>query len=46
MEDLMLDVLYELPSMREKRKALTITTDFVDHKISVSELLTEGREVA
>lgn len=46
MEDLMLDVLYELPSMREKRKALTIAADFVDHEISVSELLAEGREVA
>ncbi|MBR1672080.1 MAG: ATP-dependent Clp protease ATP-binding subunit ClpX [Fretibacterium sp.] len=46
MEGLMLDVLYELPSMQEKTKRLVITPDFVDSKISLDALLTENREVA
>lgn len=42
MENLMLDVLYDLPSMTENEKSgrkLIITPDFVDHKISFNEEL-------
>ena len=46
MEALMLDLLYELPSMEKKLDRIEITSDFVDHKISLEKLLTEGREVA
>ena len=46
MENLMLDVLYELPSMSEKAKRLVVTPEFVDHKISLDALLSESREVA
>jgi ATP-dependent Clp protease ATP-binding subunit ClpX len=46
MENLMLDVLYELPSMQKKTKHLVVTPEFVDHKISLDALLSESREVA
>ena len=46
MENLMLDVLYELPSMEDKLKKLMITADFVDQKTTLDKLLTEGKEVA
>lgn len=43
MENLMLDVLYELPSMAEdkinKINKLLITPDFVEHKLTLEELL-------
>lgn len=43
MENLMLDVLYDLPSMPENEKSgrvLRITPEFVDHKVNFEELLT------
>ncbi|WP_347712637.1 ATP-dependent Clp protease ATP-binding subunit ClpX [uncultured Fretibacterium sp.] len=46
MENLMLDVLYELPSMEGKVSALSITADFVDRKIPLESLFREAREVA
>ena len=46
MEALMLDVLYELPSMKKKLDTLIITPDFVDHRISIEKLLAEAQEVA
>ena len=46
MENLMLDVLYELPSMEGKVSALSITADFVDRKIPLENLFREAREVA
>ncbi len=46
MENLMLDVLYELPSMEDKSDILSITADFVDRKISLENLLHETKEVA
>ncbi len=42
----MLDLLYELPSMEKKLDRIEITSDFVDHRISLEKLLSEGREVA
>ena len=46
MENLMLDLLYELPSMEKNFKKLVITEDFVNHKTSLERLLAEAREVA
>lgn len=46
MENLMLDVLYELPSMEDKSDILSITADFVDRKVSLENLLHETKEVA
>lgn len=46
MENLMLDILYELPSMKHKIDHLEISADFVDQKVSLEELLRGGREVA
>lgn len=48
MENLMLDVLYELPSMEDKTDILSITADFVDRKIPLEKLLheTKTKEVA
>ena len=46
MESLMLDVLYELPSMEGKVSDLSITADFVDRKIPLESLFREAREVA
>ena len=46
MENLMLDLLFELPSMEKNFKKLVITEDFVNHKTSLERLLAEAREVA
>ena len=46
MESLMLDVLYELPSMEGKVSDLSITADFVDRNASLESLFREAREVA
>ncbi len=46
MENLMLDVLYELPSMEGKINVLSITADFVDRNISLESLFRDAREVA
>ena len=46
MENLMLDILYELPSMEKKLKKLVITVDYVDHRTTLEKLLAEAREVA
>lgn len=47
MENLMLDVLYEVPSMEHKTDKLVIDTDFVDHKRTLESLLeAEGGEEA
>ena len=46
MENLMLDVLYELPSMEGKVSDLSITADFVDRNISLESLFRDAREVA
>ena len=46
MENLMLDILYELPSMKDKADVLSITTDFVDRNIPLESLLRETQEVA
>ncbi|MDR1648913.1 MAG: ATP-dependent Clp protease ATP-binding subunit ClpX [Synergistaceae bacterium] len=46
MENLMLDILYELPSRVRKVDRIEITADFVDNKLSLSELLGEEKEVA
>lgn len=46
MENLMLDVLYELPSMEDKVDALSITADFVDRNIPLERLIRETKEVA
>ena len=42
----MLDILYELPSMKDKADVLSITTDFVDRNIPLESLLRETQEVA
>ena len=46
MENLMLDVLYELPSMEDKTDFLSITADFVDRNVPLESLLREDKEVA
>ena len=46
MENLMLDVLYELPSMEGKVSDLSITADFVDRKVPLESLFREARREA
>ncbi len=46
MENLMLDVLYELPSMEDKADTLSITADFVDRNVPLERLIRESKEVA
>ncbi|MBQ9565024.1 MAG: ATP-dependent Clp protease ATP-binding subunit ClpX [Synergistaceae bacterium] len=48
MENLMLDVFYELPSIKGKRNHLTITLDYVEQRASLEDLLSSeaGAEVA
>lgn len=46
MENLMLDILYELPSMEKKTETLSISADFVNRKIPLESLLQVNREVA
>ncbi|MDR2180350.1 MAG: ATP-dependent Clp protease ATP-binding subunit ClpX [Synergistaceae bacterium] len=46
MENLMLDILYELPSSEKKVKSIVITSDFVNNKIPLYELLGTEKEVA
>jgi ATP-dependent Clp protease ATP-binding subunit ClpX len=46
MENLMLDIMYELPSREGKVDRIEITADFVDNKLSLPELLGEEKEVA
>ncbi len=46
MENLMLDILYELPSSDKKADSMLITAEFVDRKISFSEMLADNKEVA
>jgi ATP-dependent Clp protease ATP-binding subunit ClpX len=46
MENLMLDILYELPSSEKKVDFIEITADFVNHKIPLYELLGTEKEVA
>jgi ATP-dependent Clp protease ATP-binding subunit ClpX len=46
MENLMLDIMYELPSREGKVNRIEITADFVDNKLSLPELLGEEKEVA
>jgi ATP-dependent Clp protease ATP-binding subunit ClpX len=46
MENLMLDIMYELPSSDKKADCIEITADFVDNKLSLYELLGTEKEVA
>jgi ATP-dependent Clp protease ATP-binding subunit ClpX len=46
MENLMLDILYELPSREKKIGRIEITEDFVDGRASLFDLLDAGKEVA
>jgi ATP-dependent Clp protease ATP-binding subunit ClpX len=46
MENLMLDIMYELPSSPKKVDFIEITAEFVDNKIPLFELLGTEREVA
>jgi ATP-dependent Clp protease ATP-binding subunit ClpX len=46
MENLMLDIMYELPSRSGKVERIEITADFIDNKLSLPELLGEEKEVA
>jgi ATP-dependent Clp protease ATP-binding subunit ClpX len=46
MENLMLDIMYELPSRGGKVERIEITSDFVDNKRSLPDLLGEEKEVA
>jgi ATP-dependent Clp protease ATP-binding subunit ClpX len=46
MENLMLDILYELPSSDKKVDSIEITADFIDNKLPLYELLGTEKEVA
>ncbi|MDR1048812.1 MAG: ATP-dependent Clp protease ATP-binding subunit ClpX [Synergistaceae bacterium] len=46
MENLMLDIMYELPSREKKIGRIEITEDFVDGRASLFDLLDAGKEVA
>ena len=46
MENLMLDLLFELPSSQKKAESVLITPEFIDHKITTADLLTGDQEVA
>ncbi|MDR3230118.1 MAG: ATP-dependent Clp protease ATP-binding subunit ClpX [Synergistaceae bacterium] len=46
MENLMLDIMYELPSSEKKVESMEITADFVDSRISPLDLLGAAKEVA
>ncbi|MDR3265903.1 MAG: ATP-dependent Clp protease ATP-binding subunit ClpX [Synergistaceae bacterium] len=46
MENLMLDIMYELPSSEKKVESVEITADFVDSRISPLDLLGTAKEVA
>ena len=46
MENLMLDIMYELPSSEKNVEYIEITADFVDNRIPVLELLSAAKEVA
>ena len=46
MESLMLDILYELPSSKQKVNRIEITADFIDKKLSLRDLLGAEKEVA
>lgn len=48
MENLMLDIMYELPSVANKRDRIVITPDFIDEKLSLDDLLYDNdtKEVA
>jgi ATP-dependent Clp protease ATP-binding subunit ClpX len=46
MENLMLDILYELPSSEKKVDSIKITADFVNNKLPLYELLRTEKEVA
>ncbi|MDR2528806.1 MAG: ATP-dependent Clp protease ATP-binding subunit ClpX [Synergistaceae bacterium] len=46
MENLMLDIMYELPSSEKKIDFIEITAEFVDNKIPLFELLGTEKEVA
>ncbi len=46
MENLMLDIMYELPSFDKKVRDIEITADFVDNKLPLADLLGTAEEVA
>lgn len=46
MENLMLDIMYELPSSSNRIDCLEITADFVDNRISLVDLWGTAKEVA
>jgi hypothetical protein len=42
----MLDIMYELPSSENKTEFVEISADFVDSRLSLSDLLGTAKEVA